>query len=67
MEGISVKSLNISIGMSFIVFLYLLDNETSYLILVPQGIAILIDVWKMFNASQAVKKDSFPYFQLKDK
>ena len=51
MEGISIKTLNLQISMSFIVFLYLLDNETSLLILVPQGFAILLDIWKLLNAS----------------
>jgi len=35
MEGISVKTLYLSIGMQIIVTMYLLDNETSLLILGP--------------------------------
>jgi len=53
--------------MSFIIFLYLLENETSYLILIPQFIAIGISVWKLINASEIKKTDTFPYFALKDK
>ena len=67
MEGISVKTLYMQIGMSIIILLYLLDNETSLVILVPQGISIVIDIWKLFNASQVVKTDKFPWFKLKDK
>jgi hypothetical protein len=52
MEGISVKTLYMQIGMSIIIFLYLLDNEnTSMMILVPQGIGIGISIWKLLNAS----------------
>ena len=35
MEGISVKTLYMSIVMSGIVLMYLLDNETSLVILIP--------------------------------
>ena len=51
MEGISVKALYMQIGMSVIVLMYLMDNETSIVIIVPQGISIVIDIWKLFNAS----------------
>lgn len=47
-EGISVKTIYMNIIMSFIITLYLFDNETSLLILVPQALAIGIDVWKLF-------------------
>ena len=68
MEGISVKTLYMQIGMSFVVFLYLLDNEnTSLLILIPQGLSIGVDIWKLLNASQLKRKETFPYFHLTDK
>jgi len=35
MEGISVKSLYLNLGMSFVITLYLFDNETSMLVLGP--------------------------------
>lgn len=51
-RGISVRSLFIQTGMSIIIFLYLLDNEekTSYLILVPAGLGIVLDFWKITKA-----------------
>ena len=68
MEGISVKTLYMQIGMSFVVFLYLFDNEnTSLLILIPQGLSIGVDIWKLLNASQLKRKETFPYFHLTDK
>mmetsp|Transcript_35459 Transcript_35459/g.34497 ORF Transcript_35459/g.34497 Transcript_35459/m.34497 type:complete len:188 (+) Transcript_35459:783-1346(+) len=67
MEGISVKSLYIQIGMSIIIFLYLFDNETSYLIVLSSGFGILLDGWKLKRATKFRKTDSFPYFALDDK
>jgi hypothetical protein len=66
MEGISVKSLYISTGCSIIIFLYLLDNDTSYLILVSSGFGILLDFWKIKKASKVIIIEKFPYFRLED-
>lgn len=66
MEGISVKSLYFSTGMSLIIFLYLLDNETSFMILASSGFGILLDFWKIKKASKVIQTDKFPYFKLED-
>lgn len=47
--------------------LYLIENETSYLISIPHALSILLTVWKLMQASKFEKTDSFPYFRLKDK
>mmetsp|Transcript_27927 Transcript_27927/g.20918 ORF Transcript_27927/g.20918 Transcript_27927/m.20918 type:complete len:222 (+) Transcript_27927:1130-1795(+) len=67
MEGISVKSLYLQFFMSIVIFLYLFDNETSYLIVLSSGFGILLDVWKLLQATKFKRKDSFPYFVLEDK
>jgi hypothetical protein len=67
LEGISVKSLYISICMSFVITLYLFDNETSLLILGPQCASIFVDLWKLKQASTIVATDKFPYFSIQDK
>lgn len=67
MEGISVKSLYLSIGMQIIVTMYLFDNETSLLVLGPQVAGIFLAFWKLKQASNFVRKDSFPYFAFEDK
>ena len=67
MEGISVKTLYMSIVMSSVILLYLLDNETSLVILIPSGFSIVIEVWKLYNASSVERSNRFPFFTLKDK
>jgi hypothetical protein len=66
MEGISVKSLYIQFFCSIVIFLYLFDNETSYLILFSNGFGLLLDVWKIKKASKVITIDTFPYFRLED-
>ncbi|KAF2074571.1 hypothetical protein CYY_004117 [Polysphondylium violaceum] len=50
MEGLSVRSIILHAVSQLIVFLYLLDNETSYMILVSCGFSIVIEVWKIGKA-----------------
>jgi len=45
-----VKSIVLNTVMQFIVFLYLLDNETSWMILLSVGIGLLIEIWKLRKA-----------------
>ncbi len=66
MEGISVKTLYIQTFCSIIIFFYLLDNETSYMILMSNGFGILLDFWKIKRASKVTRIDKFPYFKLED-
>ena len=66
-EGLSVKTLYSNIIMNFVITLYLLDNETSLLILLPQVFTLVLDLWKLTQASHLEKKASFPYFTLRDK
>jgi hypothetical protein len=67
MEGISVKTLYLQTGCSIIIFLYLFDNDTSFMILASNGFGILLDFWKIQKASKVIKTDKFPYFTLEDK
>ncbi|XP_039016782.1 cleft lip and palate transmembrane protein 1 homolog [Hibiscus syriacus] len=50
MEGLSAKSVVVSFLCQLIVFLYLLDNETSWMILASSGIGCCIEFWKIGKA-----------------
>jgi len=67
MEGISVKTLYMQLGMSVVIALYLLENETSLMISAPHCMSILMDLWKLKKASKFSRTASFPYFKLEDK
>jgi hypothetical protein len=47
MEGLSLQSLIMNAGSQSIIFLYLMDNDTSHLILLSAGIGLLIEGWKL--------------------
>lgn len=70
MEGVSVRSMMWNIVMQAIIFLYLFDNETSWMITIGNGMGIAIELWKL---RKAVKIKSFgkrklfgfiPWFEL---
>lgn len=50
MEGLSVKSMVINTFFQVVIFLYLMDNDTSTMILVSNGIGLLIEFWKITKA-----------------
>ncbi|XP_022966218.1 cleft lip and palate transmembrane protein 1 homolog [Cucurbita maxima] len=50
MEGLSAKSVIFSFISQLIIFLYLLDNDTSWMILASSGIGCCIEFWKIGKA-----------------
>ncbi|KAF5745076.1 cleft lip and palate transmembrane protein 1 [Tripterygium wilfordii] len=50
MEGLSAKSVVVNFISQLIVFLYLLNNETSWMILASSGIGCCIEFWKIGKA-----------------
>ncbi|KAL3688243.1 hypothetical protein R1sor_014552 [Riccia sorocarpa] len=50
MEGLSARSVVINFFCQLIVFLYLLDNETSWMILLSAGVGVGIEFWKIVKA-----------------
>ncbi|KAB1997103.1 hypothetical protein ES319_D12G002100v1 [Gossypium barbadense] len=50
MEGLSAKSVVVSFLCQLVVFLYLLDNDTSWMILASSGIGVCIEFWKIGQA-----------------
>ncbi|KAF9385406.1 hypothetical protein CPC16_007999 [Podila verticillata] len=57
--GLSVRTIFLDIAQQIIVFLYLMDNnqETSYMILIGQGMGLAIELWKV---KKALKVDFVP-------
>jgi len=56
LEGISVRSMIWTVVMQLVIFLYLLDNETSFMVLVGQFFGLVLEVWKL---GKAIKVKSF--------
>lgn len=73
MEGVSVRSMVWKIFMEAIIFLYLWDNNTSWMITIGNGVGIAIAIWKL---GKAVKFENFgkrrllgiiPWFEMNDR
>ncbi|CAN0008101.1 unnamed protein product [Scytosiphon promiscuus] len=47
LEGISVRSMLVNLFFQSVIFLYLADNDTTYMILVTNAIGLAIEVWKV--------------------
>ncbi|KAI4378845.1 hypothetical protein MLD38_016271 [Melastoma candidum] len=50
MEGLSAKSVVVNFLCQLIIFLYLLDNDTSWMILASSGVGCCIEFWKIGKA-----------------
>ena len=64
MQGLSVQSIFRNVVTQSVIFLYLVDNDTSWVILFSSGIGLLIEIWKVKKAMDVSMCDRFPYFQL---
>lgn len=73
MEGVSIRSMIWKIVMEAIIFLYLWDNDTSWMITIGNGIGVAIAIWKL---GKAVKFENFgkrkllgfiPWFDIVDR
>ena len=51
LEGLSVRSVFFNVFQSFIVLLYIMDNETNTMVVVMVFIGLCIDVWKVTKVS----------------
>ena len=47
LEGLSVRSVFFNVFQSFIVFLYVLDNDTNMIVRCSIGVGLLIELWKI--------------------
>ncbi|EME28751.1 CLPTM1-like membrane protein cnrB [Galdieria sulphuraria] len=49
-EGISVRSMMWKLGMEVVILLYLLDNETSWMIIMSSFLGLALEAWKLSKA-----------------
>uniref|UniRef100_A0A7S0ITG2 Cleft lip and palate transmembrane 1 n=1 Tax=Calcidiscus leptoporus TaxID=127549 RepID=A0A7S0ITG2_9EUKA len=54
MKGLSLGSMLLNFFFQTVIFLYLLDSETSYMILVSNGVGLAIEVWKVRKAVKSI-------------
>ena len=47
LEGLSVQSVFFNVFQSFIVLLYIMDNETNFIVIVSVFVGLLIEMWKV--------------------
>ncbi|KAG6542059.1 hypothetical protein Mapa_016523 [Marchantia paleacea] len=67
MEGLSARSVVINFFCQLIVFLYLLDNDTSWVILLSSGVGCCIEFWKIGKAMiiEVDRSGRFPLLRFK--
>ena len=56
MRGLSLSTMLMNLFFQTVIFLYLCDNDTSYMVLGTNGIGVLIEYWKI---SKVVTLDRF--------
>jgi hypothetical protein len=69
LEGLSVRTIYINTISGVIIFLYLLDNETSWMVLFSAGMGMVIDAWKITKAVtvEFTWRGSLPWLKFTDK
>ncbi|KAJ3012930.1 hypothetical protein HKX48_006006 [Thoreauomyces humboldtii] len=67
MEGLSFRAIVANVGFQGIIFLYLCDNDTSWMILISSGIGLLIEVWKIQKTVIIKQKSQFPFVEFIDR
>mmetsp|Transcript_17412 Transcript_17412/g.29188 ORF Transcript_17412/g.29188 Transcript_17412/m.29188 type:complete len:634 (-) Transcript_17412:189-2090(-) len=51
LTGLSVRSLITDLISQFIILLFLMDSETSLLVIIPSGFGVLVQLWKVWKAT----------------
>ena len=54
MKGLSFRSMLLNLFFQTVIFLYLADNDTSWMILISSGVGLVIEVWKLFKAIKSI-------------
>ena len=61
-EGLSIRTLFVNFFMQVVIFLYLVDNDTSWMILISSFVGLVIEVWKIKNAVEFKVNFNFLFF-----
>ncbi|ETO20748.1 hypothetical protein RFI_16469, partial [Reticulomyxa filosa] len=69
MEGLSVRSVFVNAFSHVVIFLYLLENNTSWMIIISNGIGCLIEFWKITQSTDVSFgwKGKIPWIYFQDK
>ncbi|KAJ3143927.1 hypothetical protein HK101_002945 [Irineochytrium annulatum] len=67
LDGMSFRAIIMNVAFQLIIFLYLLDNETSWMIIISSGVGLAIEAWKIQKTVDIKRIDAFPFFEFKDK
>lgn len=65
LQGLSIRSIFLNAISQFIIFLYLLEEETNWLILASVVFGIILDLWKIFKVIQITFKSFGIHIQFK--
>jgi Cleft lip and palate transmembrane protein 1 (CLPTM1) len=66
-EGLSVRSIFLNTGSQVVIFLYLLDNDTSWMVVASAGVGCLIEMWKIKKVCNVTRISSFPFVRFDEK
>ncbi|KAI8825115.1 cleft lip and palate transmembrane protein 1-domain-containing protein [Fimicolochytrium jonesii] len=67
MEGLSFRAITMNVAFQAVIFLYLLDNDTSWMIIISTGVGLLIEIWKIQKTVIVQRKPEFPYVEFVDR
>ncbi|KAL4425896.1 hypothetical protein ABPG75_009912 [Micractinium tetrahymenae] len=70
MKGLSARSILINAFCQLVIFLYLLDNETSMVVLFSSGVGMLIEFWKVTKAMKVAvtrTRSGLPWLSFQDR
>ena len=65
--GLSGRAVLLNLACQVVVFLYLLDNDTAWMILTSSGIGLLIEAWKVPKLFNVSLTGQFPFLHLSPK
>ncbi|KAJ3211254.1 hypothetical protein HDU67_004650 [Dinochytrium kinnereticum] len=67
LDGMSFRAILLNVAFQAVIFLYLLDNDTSWMILISNGAGLLIEAWKIQKTVIIKSKSEFPFVEFIDK